>query len=71
MSVENVNDYKGLLSFYAQGDSAPIGVENCTGKKDAKSHAAFLATQYGTIEIKRGDRFLCEVDESYLDNQFG
>lgn len=71
MDMYYQNDYKGMLSFYCEGDSNPLSIELCHGKKDAKSHAAFLATQYGTIEIRRGDKFLCEVDESYLDNQFG
>lgn len=63
------NAYVGVVTFYA--DKELVGTETCTGRKDAKSHAAFLATQYGPIDIWKDGKLLDSVDESYLDNQFG
>ena len=61
------NRFVGLLSFHSSSDNSLLGVETCTGKKDAKTHAGYLATQYGTVDIKKDGITIASVDETYID----
>lgn len=57
----------GFLTFHSSDDNALISAETCKGKRDAKEHAAHLATQYGPIIIRRDSKIIATVDETYLD----
>jgi len=53
----------GFLTFHAAG-AERLDSQTCTSKKDAKSHAEHMASEYGvSIDIKRDGKVIATVRE--------
>ena len=61
--MANDSQFIGFLTFHAAG-AERLDSQTCKSKKDAKSHAEHMASEYGvSIDIKRDGKVLCTVRE--------